>query len=162
MAAADDADYFARLDAQLTEIIRLARDPRLHARMSGGDPGDSRLFLLLNLLYDRGTVRASDLRTMLAVDQSTVSRQLAALAERGFIVRETDPDDRRASSVSVSETGRAAIASARTAWQETLGQMMGDWSPVDRDTLLTLLGRLSSNLEPIVRGDAPDRTEGNP
>ena len=51
-----DDDYFARLDSQLTELIRLARNPRLTERMGAGSAGDSRLYLLLNLLYDRGTI----------------------------------------------------------------------------------------------------------
>lgn len=143
-------DYFARLDAQLTELIRLARNPRLTERMGAGSAGDSRLFLLLNLLHDRGPSRAADLLDTLAVDQSTLSRQLAALVERGFVQRESDPTDGRAVRIIVTPLGEKTIMSARSAWQATLADLVEDWSANDRDALLCLLGRLADALTTVV------------
>ena len=56
MPVPHDDEYFRQLDTQLTAVVRLARNPRLTERMGAGTAGDSRLFLLLNLLHDRGTV----------------------------------------------------------------------------------------------------------
>ncbi len=145
-----DDDYFARLDSQLTELIRLARNPRLTERMGAGSAGDSRLYLLLNLLYDRGPTRAADLLDTLAVDQSTLSRQLAALVERGLVQRETDPTDGRAARIVVTPAGEKTIMGARRAWQTTLAGLVDDWSGADRDALLHLLGRLAGALSTVV------------
>lgn len=149
MARADD-NYFRELDAQLTELVRLARDPRLTAKMGAVSAGDSRLFLLLNLLHDRGPTRAADLLATLAVDQSTLSRQLAALVDRGLLRREVDPDDGRAALVVLTPLGRRTIVDARAEWQRTLAELMVDWPDDDRTTLLRLLGRLTVDLSPVL------------
>ena len=145
-----DDEYFRHLDTQLTAVIRLARHPRLTERMGAGTAGDSRLYLLLNLLHDRGPTRAADLLEAVAVDQSTLSRQLAALVERGLVQRDTDPTDGRAARIVVTALGDKTISSARAAWQETLADLMAEWSPEDRVALLRLLGKLSGDLAPVV------------
>jgi DNA-binding MarR family transcriptional regulator len=148
--APHDDEYFRQLDTQLTAVIRIARNPRLTERMGAGTAGDSRLYLLLNLLHDRGPTRAADLLESVAVDQSTLSRQLAALVERGLVHRETDPTDGRAARIVVTQLGQKVISAARAAWQETLAELMTDWTPDDRVDLLRLLGKLSADLAPVV------------
>jgi DNA-binding MarR family transcriptional regulator len=145
-----DHEYFARLDSQLTELIRLARNPRLTERMGAGTAGDSRLYLLLNLLHDRGPTRAADLLDTLAVDQSTLSRQLASLVERGLVQRESDPNDGRAARIVVTPLGDKTIMSARGVWQATLAELMTDWPEHERDALLDLLAKLSEALCTVV------------
>ena len=154
MPAPRDDEYFRDLDTQLTALIRLARDPRLTERMGAGSAGDSRLFLLLNLLHDRGPTRAADLLDTLAVDQSTLSRQLAALVERGLVRRETDPTDGRAAQIVVTALGHKTILNARATWQETLARLMTDWSSSERAALLQLLDKLATDLAPVVNGPA--------
>ena len=148
--ACSDGNYFRELDAQLTELVRLARDPRLTAKMGAVAAGDSRLFLLLNLLHDRGPTRATDLLATLAVDQSTLSRQLTALVDRGLLRREADPGDGRAALVVLTPLGRRTIIDTRTEWQRTLAELMVDWPEPDRTTLLRLLGRLTVDLSPVL------------
>lgn len=152
MATSRDDQYFAQLDTKLTALIRLARDPRLIERMGAGSAGDSRLFLLLNLLHDRGPSRAADLLDTLAVDQSTLSRQLAALVERGFVERRTDPTDGRAAQLVLTPLGTKTIETARAAWRATLADRMAGWPDADRAALLELLGRLGDELAPLVGG----------
>ena len=132
MAPPRDDAYFALLDSRLTALIRRARDPRLIERMGAGAAGDSRLFLLLNLLHDRGPTRAADLLDSLAIDQSTLSRQLAALVERGLVERRTDPTDGRAAQIVLTPVGSSTIEHARAAWRDTLAGLMADWPPADR------------------------------
>ena len=152
MAAGNDGKYFTQLDVALTEVIRLARDPRLTERMSVGidEAVDRRLFLLLNLIADRGPVRASDLVEVMAVDQSTVSRQLAALIDHGLVTRSTDPSDRRAALVAITREGRSAIGIAREAWQRTLAELTAEWSPEQRAALLQSLDQLAGGLASVI------------
>ena len=152
MAAGNDGKYFTQLDVALTEVIRLARDPRLTERMSVGidEAVDRRLFLLLNLIADRGPVRASDLVDVMAVDQSTVSRQLAALIDHGLVTRSTDPSDRRAALVAITREGRSAIGIAREAWQRTLAELTAEWSPEQRAALLQSLDQLAGGLASVI------------
>ena len=152
MVAGNDGKYFTQLDVALTEVIRLARDPRLTERMSVGidEAVDRRLFLLLNLIADRGPVRASDLVDVMAVDQSTVSRQLAALIDHGLVTRSTDPSDRRAALVAITREGRSAIGIAREAWQRTLAELTAEWSSEQRTALLRSLDQLAGGLAIVI------------
>ncbi len=152
--SADD-EYFSQLDAQLTELVRLARNPRLTERMGAGSAGDSRLYLLLNLLHDRGPSRAADLLDTLAVDQSTLSRQLGALVERGLVQRELDPTDGRAARIVVTPLGETTIMGARATWQSTLAGLLRDWPADDRAALLRLLDRLAADLGSVVHQGSP-------
>jgi DNA-binding MarR family transcriptional regulator len=142
-----------RLEGALTEVIRLARDPRLTERMSAGiDAGvDRRLFLLLNLIADRGPMRASDLIDVMAVDQSTVSRQLTALVGHGLVERSVDPRDARAALVCTTEAGMEAIGIARQAWRHTLAELTAEWSPTRRAALSRSLTELAAGLDRIVQ-----------
>lgn len=156
MAPPRDDEYFALLDTKLTALIRLARDPRLMERMGAGSAGDSRLFLLLNLLHDRGPARAADLLDTLAVDQSTLSRQLAALVERGLVERRTDPTDGRAAQLVLTPLGAKTIEQARQAWRASLASLMAGWPAADRVALVRLLGRLAGDLAPLVASSDAD------
>jgi DNA-binding MarR family transcriptional regulator len=152
--AIDDNAFYPRFDAELTELIRLARDPRLTDRMvAGTDTGvDHHLYVLLNLIHDRGPVRARDLLPIVAVDQSTLSRQISSLATHGLVDRTPDPDDRRAVLVEATDKGRAAIDAARHEWQQTLARLMGDWPSSRRTTLLRSVMQLSEGLRSVVTG----------
>jgi DNA-binding MarR family transcriptional regulator len=156
--AGGDDTYFAQLDVVLTNVVRLARHPQLAELMSAGiDVAvDRRLFVLLNLIADRGPMRASELVDLMAVDQSTVSRQLAALVDAGLVSRAVDPTDRRAALVEVTAAGHEAIAAARTRWRQTLAHLAARWSPEQRAALLESLGELGAGLQELVdRPPAP-------
>jgi DNA-binding MarR family transcriptional regulator len=141
------------LEATLTEVVRLARDPRLTARNSGAidEAVDRRLLLLLSLVVDREPLRAADLVDVMAVDQSTVSRQVSALVEHGMLERTPDPDDRRASLVTSTAKGREAIAGARREWRHTLADLTGSWTAAQRDAFVARLSDLAAGLDGLLR-----------
>ncbi len=162
-----EASYYDALDTALTELIRVARGPRLSSVMSASvEPDvDRNLMPLLGLIVDRGPVRASDLQSLIAVEQSTLSRQLASLVERGLVVRDNDPSDRRAALLTASPCARRAVLAARTEWRHTLAELMERWDPVERDEFLRGMTRLSDALgrhvgEPGFAPSPPD-SEGS-
>jgi DNA-binding MarR family transcriptional regulator len=157
--AVDDHAFYERFDSELTELIRLARDPRLTDKMvAGTDAGiDRHLYVLLNLIHDRGPVRARDLLPIVAVDQSTLSRQISSLADHGLVERTPDAVDRRAVLVDVTDKGRAAISAARCEWQRTLAGLMADWPTSRRTTLLRSVMQLVDGLRTVVDISAPSR-----
>ncbi len=140
--------YFDELDTALTELIRYARGPRLSAEMTTGVAGDvdRNLMPLLSLIVDRGPVRASELLRLIAVDQSTLSRQVRSLVDHGLVERAEDPDDRRAMLLSASAQGRDAVLATREHWRATLAGLMAGWTADERQTFLTSLTRLSVEL----------------
>jgi DNA-binding MarR family transcriptional regulator len=148
----DDPAFYEQLDRALTSFVRLARHPKMAQQMAPGiDPSvDPRLLVLLNLIADRGPVRAADLVEVLAVDQSTVSRQLAALEGHGLVQRSVDPRDRRAALVEVTAEGQQAMHLARVAWQRTLADITAGWSDERKVALLRSVHDLVDGLAAIV------------
>jgi len=91
----------------LVAVVRFGR--ALRARL-GDRLVDGAGNFVLHLLDGGGPQRSTDLAAAMGVDHSTVSRQVAALVEAGWVVSEPDPSDRRARLLSLTETGRKALA----------------------------------------------------
>jgi DNA-binding MarR family transcriptional regulator len=106
------ADYppGAELAARLRVAVgRLQRQLR---RRAVGDLTLSQISALVSL-EQHGPMRAGDLAARESVSAPTMTRILAVLEERGFVAREVDPSDRRASSVALTEPGEQMLATLR-------------------------------------------------
>lgn len=57
-----------------------------------------------------GTMSANVLTEILGVDKSTVSKSIDKLVNNGILVRDTDPEDRRAVILSLSDKGQSVFA----------------------------------------------------
>jgi DNA-binding MarR family transcriptional regulator len=57
--------------------------------------------------------KIGELAELLGVSQQAVSKAVADLERRGYVVRERDPDDARARRVKLTSRGEAAIAAGR-------------------------------------------------
>ncbi|QHA08840.1 MarR family transcriptional regulator [Streptomyces broussonetiae] len=84
------------LPGLVRELVTLSRRfrsnaDRLHPDLSFVD------YSLLSEMAERGGVRAGDLVGLYSLNKSTISRQVTALQRDGLVVRETDPDNPRAS-----------------------------------------------------------------
>src|SRR3954447_14876024 len=109
---------------------------------------DRAAYVTLARLTDLGTARMSDLASLLALDLSTVSRQVRTLEDAELVARTTDPDDRRASVLTPTETGRALVTQMKAAFSRLINAGLADWSERDRRTLHQLLIRLADDLRP--------------
>jgi DNA-binding MarR family transcriptional regulator len=73
-------------------------------------------YSLLSLLHRSGEVRQGDLGPLTLLDETTLTRTLRPLVDRGWVaVREGK--DRRERLVSITGAGTAKLAKARPAWQ---------------------------------------------
>ncbi|WP_420405889.1 MarR family winged helix-turn-helix transcriptional regulator [Nisaea sp.] len=61
---------------------------------------------LIAILGSDGPMTANDIRGRAAMDKVQVSRAAAKLSKSGHIMRQTDPDDRRKSTLSLTHTGQ--------------------------------------------------------
>jgi DNA-binding MarR family transcriptional regulator len=105
------------------------------------------LHTLLFLVGRHGPVRISELTRYRALDNSTISRQVAQLVERGLVDRVVDPDDRRAASVTLSEDGRHALDAVRTGWHSIVSEALGTMEPDDVERFAALFARYAVGLE---------------
>jgi MarR family transcriptional regulator, 2-MHQ and catechol-resistance regulon repressor len=83
---------------------------RTTAHLSGRDLNTSQ-FAILEALYHLGTLSQGELAQKVLRSASNISIVLKAIEKRGLIERERDPADNRYMQVSITEKGRALIAS---------------------------------------------------
>ncbi len=144
---ARDADLVAIYDFT-TLVSASARSVRQHERMvrAVGEPITGAGLLALRAIERHGPLTPSEVARRLQVDQSTASRHLAALAEQGFVVRESDPDDGRVSWLRVAPEGQRVLDRARDVVLHDFDAALSAWTADDRRTLAELLTRLREAL----------------
>lgn len=137
------SDPITELETELADFWRRGRI-RTRDRTHAIDPRlDPSCYPLLTVLYRNDSLGMSELVTRLALDKSTVTRQIDALVRVDLVERHPGPADARARRVSLTADGRrrvdAVVAAAVADWRTRLSQ----WDPEDIRTLTTLLRRLS-------------------
>ncbi|RPF27099.1 MarR family winged helix-turn-helix transcriptional regulator [Georgenia muralis] len=98
---------------------------------------------LLFALHRASECRVASLAEVQMVDPSVASRQAAVLEKAGLIARRPDPEDGRASLVSLTDAGRARVAELRALHVRAVGEALSTW-PVER------IERLAGDLADLV------------
>jgi DNA-binding MarR family transcriptional regulator len=77
----------------------------------------------LHLLYedDPEPVSAAELKTRILVSNPDVTRLLDRLVKKGYVLRETCPENRRKIDISLTESGRIIFVQAHLATKKALG-----------------------------------------
>ncbi len=125
-------------------IRALARMARQLERSSG----DLNLahYRVLSAVAD-GDERASRVAARLALGKPTVSAAVESLAQRGLLSREDAAEDRRAATLSLTPSGKLALASVE---EEMLGRLDDLTSrTADPDAVLEALARLGEALDEV-------------
>ena len=104
-------------------------------------------YLVLTHLDERGPTRSSAVVEELGIDKGAVSRQMNHLVELGLLERTPDPDDGRASLLSVSADARARLEQVRTERWERFDERLAAWSVGDLAALAEQLARYNETLD---------------
>lgn len=134
-----DAEELRRVEAAVVSIVRGV----MHASHQFDSGLDKAGYITLVVLDRCGTVRQTDLACKLALDLSTVSRQIKHLEGLGFITRSEDSDDRRASVVRVSTAGRREISRQRQTRWAPIADRLAEVPPADRERFVSFLELLA-------------------
>lgn len=102
----------------------------------------------LRVAADRSEApRLRDLADSLRIAPRSVTDVVDALEGKGYVVREPDPHDRRASVVVVTDAGRAVRAAVHEARRRSVGDQMGALSAEQRAALADALTTLEQGLD---------------
>ncbi len=115
-------------------------------------------YLLLSSLGQSGPVRASTLVEQFDVDKGAISRQLQHLGELGLLDKKPDPDDARASLISLSEEAVARMAAVAEHRHKLLDERLGDWSAAELERFVGELTRYNAALN-LAASDASDASD---
>ena len=134
---------------QLSE--ELARLLALMGKVTSDHQGRAALtrleYLVLGRLSRGGPIRAGDLAQQEGLEQSTLSRRLAVMEERGLVAREVDPTDRRAQLLHLTDEGRREHDQENARRVRLVTEVVADWSSPDRAELVRLLHELNTALQ---------------
>ncbi|BCK53613.1 MarR family winged helix-turn-helix transcriptional regulator [Nocardia wallacei] len=156
----DDNEVIDTIGQQLIRLGRIRERTNAQiAAASGGEIEISAYSIIFRLLAD-GPMRSGTLAEAMFSDASTISRQVAGLVKRGLIERRADPDDGRASVLTVTDAGRELAEQLRKRRVEMLEHIVADWDRADREQLATLLRRFVDDYETarpglLTSGDTP-------
>lgn len=101
---------------------------------------------LLLLQVQQEAKKINDLATILALDATTVTRQVTAMQLNGLITKENDPSDRRITWVTATETGKTLATEMREIRIQRINEMFKDWTPQEKNTFSAMLGRCNNSL----------------
>ncbi|MEM7273994.1 MAG: MarR family transcriptional regulator [Actinomycetota bacterium] len=106
-------------------------------------------------------LRAVELSRQLQLSPSHVSRTIDRAAAADLVTRESDPDDRRAAQVVLTDPGRDLLRRFAPAIRDTVEAIVDDaLSPEETDTLIGLLDRVRNAAQAEADGDH-ERDLGN-
>ncbi len=117
-------------------VSRLARRLRAERLARGLEPELSETQLAaLGTLERHGTMTPGELADHEKVQPPSMTRVIAALAERGLVLRAPRPGDRRQVMLTVTDQGTAVVQQSRRLREAWLAQRLRELSPADRATL---------------------------
>jgi len=129
------------------ELLRTVRRSKARLLDAAGDHVESATQVLLRTVAAEGPMRASVLAASVQSDLSTVSRQVAALVDRGWLERRADQLDGRANLLAVTEAGRAVIAEHEHVRQQFFEEVLADWTADELHQFSELLDRFSTSYD---------------
>jgi DNA-binding MarR family transcriptional regulator len=149
-AVAEFADVMASIDvARLrVAIARLSRRLRRH-QLAGLTPTQ---LSALSMVEQAGPLRLGDLAAAEGIAPSTLTRTVAALEESGYLQRSAVPGDARASTVTITSSGRAVITRIREESTAVLRKRLMLLTPAQRAAVAAALPALErlADVDPSV------------
>jgi len=107
-----------------------------------GRPPMAREQILRVLLNHEGGIRQKQLTEALRVNPSTISEFVNKLEDSGYIERSTDPDDKRATRITLTEKGRARAMELQDERDEQFGVLFRNLTEEEKQELIRLLDKI--------------------
>lgn len=94
---------------------------------------------VLRLMHDHPGITATELRHLLVLDKTLMSKNLAVLEQRGLIQREVDADDNRVQRLFLTDEGTRIWRQSESLGRRMEDEMFGQLSPAQWEELHRLL-----------------------
>ena len=102
------------------------------------------------LVMNQGTdaePTAVELARQLSMDAGAMTRMIDRMSEKGLIERSRCPQDRRATRLALTDSGREAVGPIAETLATTLNDLLQGFSREEFDTLVAMLKRLDANAQ---------------
>jgi len=145
-----DPDSFGFLVTDLSRLIRAEMDRRVAEAGLGITAGEARV---LSHAARAGAVRQNVLAERVGVEAMTLSAYIDRLEARGFVIRKTDPADRRAKLVELTPEADTVLAAIRPIAATVRADAARSIAPQDWDRLNAMLKIARANLTHLRAAD---------
>lgn len=125
----------------------IGRLQRMLAQGSSGQELTSSQLSAIARIDEHGTLRLGELAALEAVAAPSLTRTIAPLTSGGLVAREPDPNDRRSSLLTLTDTGRSLLNDIRRERSAVLAERIARLSADERATLEAALPVLESLLK---------------
>ena len=112
-------------------------------------------YIVLAYLRDGVAINPKDFCSEFRHDSGSFTRVLDTLAERGFIERERDLQDRRKVELRLTTAGRKAVEGLIPAVVDKLNSVLGDFTGAEVQELSRLLTKFNSAMQTQIEGVGP-------
>jgi len=138
------------LEAAMHSFFQTTKRPQRWAALIGraGVNIDRPGALVLHLLKSRQDhqCRLSDIASHLGIEAPSVTRKTQELEAAGYVVRHTDPTDKRAISLRLTPLGQEVSIRIHKAQRETVREAIKGWPASDRRQFAALFERFSRDM----------------
>lgn len=114
----------------------------------------------LDALVRSGPRTLNELAAALYLDKSTTSRVVTTLQRKGYVTRQTHPEDRRAVLVALTPAGEALHHRIQKDLVEETRELLKDFEPAVRQAAPALLMRLAQAAERRLAGSSCSPSSG--
>ena len=97
-----------------------------------------------------GYITVAQTATQLGISAPAVSRTLKNLENEGYIIRKTNPEDRRSVYVCVTENGLAAMTECIIESVKIVNEALSDFSDEELRTMIRLHNKLTNNMAKVI------------
>jgi DNA-binding MarR family transcriptional regulator len=123
-------------------------------RATRRSPAASRL-TVLQVIEARPGRRPSEIAAELDVNQSTITRHVQALQAEGQVTMAADPQDGRACTLQLTNSGREELAALTQIGLQRFASFVADWDADEVRTLTRLLVKLEESKAEVGRREPP-------
>lgn len=95
--------------------------------------------VVILIVCDHGELTQDEVTKRLSLDKSVIAKTVTKLCELGFLVRGTNPKDKRTFDIRPTEKARAAYPHVQEQIENCFGRMTGRMSDSERDEFRRLL-----------------------
>ncbi|MDD2330011.1 MAG: MarR family transcriptional regulator [Bacteroidales bacterium] len=107
-------------------------------------------YLLIDLLWDEGPLTQQEIANQMQKDKNSITKLIDGLEKKGYVVRETNPKDRRKNRVIVTKTGEAKKQEITRIAINAADNILGGIPTEELNTVVEVLNKLNKNMKKLL------------
>ena len=111
---------------------------------------------ILWILGSKDGINQEGIRKFLHLDKGTIAKTIRPLINGGYVVRERDPDDKRAYRIFLTRKGRDILPKLRDATTRWTDAITEGFTEEEKDAAYALLSRMSENAREYLKRGSPE------